>query len=140
MKPLFLSALLSTGLLASPALAACYETPIEDFFPAFAASTALQQEVVAERIMWAALDPEAGLENEMSVVPRTAEMMEYPVVPDLEAFLADGGTVTYTESVSPDGSLKGEVATLAKGEDYLLNVIFTNDPCWTLIGVMNQSR
>lgn len=120
-------------MAASPALADCRKGTMEEFFPEFAASIAVQEASVGDMVLLGALDTDAQPEPKMekSLVP--ASELTWPVVPNLTSFINSGGKVTY-EAVNATE----QVVTLQGDSGYLLHLGFAG-PCWELRSIIDES-
>ena len=126
---------LAAGLLGAPAFADCRQEPIEAFFKDFSAAIAVQEAVVAPMLVYISIDTEADPEPAKVVRSITAAELEFPLVPALPPFLSAGGSVGYEKGPNGDA-----VVTLRGGDDgYLMRLVFTAAPCWSLVSIDNQS-
>lgn len=134
----FTLAFLGLSLMAAPTFAACYEGEIETFFPRFAAEIAVQEAVAADVVMVSSMDPDAQPEPRAVVLQLRRAEIEWPVVPNATLFERAGGIIGYADTV-PEALPAGKVVTLRGDNGYLMRLTFTQDPCWRLSAITDDS-
>lgn len=126
---------LSLGICMIPlaALADCRQEPFEAFFPDFARDIALQEALTPERLMLSQIDHDATPEPTPVEREVTREALEWPLVPNLTPFERAGGSVRY--------EVQGDAhsVTLTGDSGYLMTLVFTQNPCWHLQKIQDDS-
>ena len=125
--------------LAGPVFAQqCHQEPIQDFFPKFAASIALQEETASDLVWFGTMNHDADPEPQLETILITRAEVLWPVVPNFVQFERSGGSVAYDFKGKNEYDEDEYLVTLSGDSGYLVSLSFFG-PCWELRSIMDES-